>query len=106
MVVDHDVYILTKRLAQAGDVISEPGDNFSLVDVLICIPGVSLDSRETVLDVCASPLDVTGSAVGPDLISYGASQQLVYRNTQRFSLDVPEGLVDGAERRIDDHPPR
>ncbi len=84
--------------------IPKPGDDAALVDLLVRVPGVGLDGGKALLDPFDPLFRASCGRISPDTGTDSAAEQLINRNTENLSLDVPQRLVDGAERRVDDDP--
>ena len=104
VIVHHDIHIRSQGFTQLRDMVPEKPGDFTLVYVVIRVPGPGFHSGISVIHPLFRHLDTARPCIGPNAFTDGPPQKLIYRHSQYFPLDVPEGLVYSAQCRIDDDP--
>src|SRR5438445_9018835 len=66
--------------------------------------GTGLESGEAKRDLLLEPFRAAGVGVNADTLPGRATQEFVDRDAQRLAFDVPQGLIDAAERACQDRP--
>ena len=113
MDLDAEIDMRPDRLAHGAD-IGDGGVGRLRVDEEARLPErVPLDRRVSHLNDCDGALRELlrrlraarpAIGVGADAVAALAAEQFIHRHAERLALDVPERVIDGADRRIEHRP--
>jgi hypothetical protein len=104
--VDPDIALLADDRAQfgkLGDGVIDPGLVLDDARVATIEPGrAGLEGGEALGPLFADQFRGAGVGIDSDALAGRAAEQLIDRHTEQLSLDIPERLIDTAQRRGQD----
>ena len=105
VVVHHQLRVRRQRVADRQQLPAQDLRRPPVVHgVVTAVPAAAgLDAGEALGNPLPRLLRVARAGIDADRVTHRTAEKLIHRRAQHLALDVPERLIDGAQRGVDHH---